>query len=332
MTNIIKKGSLLQNKINNKFMAFYIVSLKSVGSFLIGTIFFLLGQWNSFQDFLVKPSIIILIGSFLITLSLLLINNVFDRTLDIFSRKPEMIIYTTFSVKNMLIISLILSLISLILFYFINFHIFIIGFLIISLGFLYSIPPIRIKTHPPFDVITNSLIVGMLPFFLGSSIIEKNLSIKSINIGIIWLLFLMSYIIIFTSLDIKTDRKFGIITFGTKLGLNHSIIIAIILYFISLFLSFFLLGLVLPTTISILGCLPFFLPLYKNNSKYLFFLPMISLYFWAAIILLFFLIVTNSIIIIFIIFFIITYYFFYWLYFKFFVPIYQKNKYSFDSQ
>lgn len=286
--------------LRHKFIA-YILSFKILG-WITGMVFFLIGEWYAVQNFLLTSSIMVLFGSLCIAFSSALINNIFDKTLDIFSRRPEkMMIFQYISSKEMMINGFILSLIGLVIFLFIDLTVFIIGLVIMILSLLYSAPPVKLKIHPPFDCITNALILGPLPFFLGWSTTKKIFTMTSIFYGIDSFLFILAFILIYTSLDIETDKKFGITTSCTKIGFTKSKILAIILFIISIIFAVFLLNLKTPFTLSILVTFPFFLLIlkkthhYQSDFAFVGYIIFIEYLIWMVIILFFLLISTLSI-------------------------------------
>jgi 4-hydroxybenzoate polyprenyltransferase len=284
------------NLIKNKIFA-YAISFKSLG-WLTGTTFFFLGSWYSVEYFPFYQSILAIFGGAFIAFSSSLINNVFDKKLDIFSKKQYVIIHKYIESKEMLIISSILTIIGLIFLWLININCFIIGFITVFFGLIYSIPPIRLKSKPPLDCIINTLILGPLPFFLGWSITEKPITITAYIFGFIIYLFIQNYVLLYTNLDIYTDKEFGIGTTCTKLGFNGSIIAAIITFFISLIFSIIYFGLYSIFTISVIAISPFFLAaiIKINNIKFRTNATNLSIFFWMTFIYLVLTFLTKSII------------------------------------
>ena len=109
--NVTKFNTLL--KIRNKIIS-YILAFKFLGV-LSGISFFLLGEWSSLNYFSISTSILAICGLTCIAFSAALFNNFFDKKIDIFSRKPSMLVLRYISPKEMLCGSFVLILIGLVL-------------------------------------------------------------------------------------------------------------------------------------------------------------------------------------------------------------------------
>lgn len=256
------------SSIKNKFISFLLSCRLSLWFF--GSVFFLLGEWYSIQKFSVLPSALSLIALCGIYSAGAMLNNTYDKKFDVFARKPIVRIFIYVEPKEMIWASFFLIIFSLIILIFINLQVFLLGLIITIFGIIYSVPPIRLKTKPPLDAISNVMIFT-LPFFMGwtvsDNLIQQESYIYALIIGLIILYIFFSY----TSIDIEVDREFNIVTSCTKLGRFYSLLIALITYIIALVLSLFLLGLNNILTISIIVCLPFALISLKihKNRKYL---------------------------------------------------------------
>ena len=251
MKNENNKSKFLM--IKNKFFS-YITSARFSGWLLI-SVFFLLGEWYSAEKILLYSTIIALFGFGAIFSAGFMINNLSDMKVDIFAGKPFVKAFKYVSPKEMLFTATILSIIGLIILWYININQFLVGLSIVIIGILYSVPPIRLKTRPPFDGICNAL--GVLPFFSGWMIVGNPINFLSIIYGLILGLAVLSYYFLYTSLDIKMDKELGIVTSCVKLGLNLSILTGISIFLISFLLSFIYLGIPSIITISFIICLPF---------------------------------------------------------------------------
>lgn len=253
--------------IKKKILA-YIMAARLSG-WLLSSVFFLLGTWYSIGRFPLFLSIIALLGLGGIFSAGFMINNVFDIKLDLFAKKPFVKPFKYISPKEMLFTSSILFAIGLIILWYINIQVFTLGLFIVILGILYSTPPIRLKTVPPFDSILNAL--GALPFFIGWMIIGSPLTTESLIFVLILGLAHLSYHLLYTTLDIESDKDLGIETSCTKLGLDWSIIVGNIIFLITLGLALYFHGISDIISISFLICLPFVFLTYKvrKNRKLL---------------------------------------------------------------
>lgn len=230
-----KKKASKPRYIINKFLAYLFASRIFTITVLIA--FFLLGEWYSSRSIPLYPSVQIVF--FLICFQIVhgLTNMVFDKTLDIFSRKALVYVFKYISTTEMLISSAIFLIIGLAVLWFINFTIFVVGLILMLITIIYAAPPIRLKTKPPFDTITNALEFGTLPFILGwlatGGQLTSTLCIYSIIMGLppITCYYLVSW------QDIKTDSEFGINNSCTKLGHDSTIYASVIIWIIAMILS-----------------------------------------------------------------------------------------------
>jgi len=261
-----------KSKINilmNKLIS-YIKSFR-IHFWFLTSVFFLLGEWYSIKNFPVFSNIIILIALFGIFSAGSLINNVFDKKIDIFARKPNVKVFKYISTKEMLIASAFLSCISLMLLYFfINIHIFLLGFLIVVIGIFYSIPPIRLKTKPPFDCLMNAL-GGSTPFIMGWTITLNSLSFESAVYFLTLFLIILHIFFFFTTTDIEMDKEMGIRTSCNIIGLKNSLLFGTIIYIFDLFIAIYFFGITDLLAISLLAYIPLIILalVYRNNRKIL---------------------------------------------------------------
>ena len=234
-----------------KKISMYLLAFKPLG-WITGISFFLLGEWLAIRNFPLYPSVILIIGSALIAFSGSLLNNIFDKSLDVFSRKPTILIFKYIKEKEMKINSIILLILGLILFLLVNYKVFLIGVFIGILSIIYSAPPLRLKTKPPFDSIINSLILGPLPFLLGWIASNRNIDLNTLIYTLIFYVFIKAFVLIYTVTDVKNDREYGIETTCTKIGIKTSLYLAVILFTVSLIASIYIFGLKSEFTISML--------------------------------------------------------------------------------
>jgi len=253
--------------IKNKFSS-YIKASRFSGWLLI-SVFFLLGMWFSTGEIYLYLTIIALIGFGIIFSAGFMINNVYDLEVDTFAGKPFVKVFKYISPREMLFAASILSIIGLAVLWYINLNVFLIGLAIVIIGILYSVPPIRLKTIPPFDGICNAL--GVLPFFAGWMITGNILTFESIIYSLILGLAVLSYYFLYTSLDIKMDEELGIVTSCVKLGVGLSIVTGVIIFLITLSLSIIYLGFFSIITISFIVSLPFVIltVIIQKNRKFL---------------------------------------------------------------
>lgn len=101
---------------------------------------------------------------------------------------------------------------------------------IILISYIYSAPPIRLKTRPPLDSLANAGYVlgpAMLGFSYGGSII-------SMPPQVFWIAGFVASIHAFSTLtDYETDKKIGDTTFAIEYG-KHTAILAPIAFILTL--------------------------------------------------------------------------------------------------
>ncbi len=219
---------------------------------------FLLGEWFSIGKFPLYTSIITLIAIGCLQSAGSWLNFVFDRELDKLAG-DDISFFDYISPQEMALSSFILSIIGLVIMVYIGLTMLLLGLLIFMFWVLYVTPPVRLKTRPPFDSIFNAFVFALLPFWMGWTITDQLLTPLAIIYGLTFGLIVVSYYILLSSLDIETDKKYGIETSCTKLGFKGSINMSIILYLLSLLLALYLFGMDSFVTISFLICLPLFL-------------------------------------------------------------------------
>ncbi len=214
---------------------------------------------TSLQDFL-NPQFFVYVLFFLIPANIFLygVNDLYDGDTDQFNQKKG-------AQEQLLVVSQIVKLrITLLVITMVNVGVLItassvlVAFLLCLFYFLsyfYSAPPLRFKAHPGIDFISN-LLYG-LPGFIGYVQVVGHLPPWPIIIGVCcwtWAMHLFSAVP-----DISSDAKAGLSTTAVVLGVRQSLVLCLLLWFISVLV----LWLYLP--ISILGFMVLvylFIPLY----------------------------------------------------------------------
>jgi 4-hydroxybenzoate polyprenyltransferase len=255
--------------LKNKFIS-YFKSFRLSCWFLV-SVFFLLGEWYSIQEFPFFQTLIVLLSLLGIFSAGSLINVVFDKKLDIFARKPIVRVFQYISAKEMLVVSVFLSVIPLLfLYFFINVEVFLLGLLIVIIGVFYSTPPIRLKTKPPFDCLMNAL-GGSVPFFMGWMILLNPLTFGSMIYFLILFLIISHIFFFYTTIDIQRDKELGIRTSCNIIGLKNSLILGAIIYITDLVIAICFFGIADLLVISLLTYIPLIALafVYRNNRKLL---------------------------------------------------------------
>jgi 4-hydroxybenzoate polyprenyltransferase len=260
-----KQSTLI--KIRKK--AYYYLERSRPGGWIVNIILILLGQWYSLGKFPLFETFLAFVAIIGITSVGSWINFIFDRKLDDFAGKDVSFFNKDISPKEMSIISLIVNIICLFLLFYINIYVFLIGLLISILFLLYSTPQINLKTIPPFDIIVNSLVFGTLPFFIGWMIHLKFLNKYAIIYGLVIGLFIIVYYLLISSFDIEKDKKYGIKTSCTVLGLKNCINASLIIFFITLLITIFIFGISSILSIAFLTITPFmiYFKFIKNENS-----------------------------------------------------------------
>jgi len=289
--------------IKRKFLA-YLVAAR-IPTIIITIAFFLLGEWYAIKNILINQAILMIIFLILVQFILGLTNFTFDKKIDIFARKHTIWVFKYISSKEMLISSLIFSLIGLsILWYYFDLVVLLTGVILIIITVFYSLPPIRFKTKPPMDSISNMLFMGSLPFILGWLSTGVKLNYDTIVFGLIMGIPVIAHYLILSCQDIKTDEEFGIKTSSVMLGYNWSINISLFLWIVLIVISIFTFRFDI-STISFLIVLPILTLMwikyritndYKLRQKNINFLLTISTLLWLSFIYLYLLFLTTSII------------------------------------
>jgi len=257
------------------------IKASRIDGWYIAIIFFILGEWYAISDFPTFITLTGLLGLIGIFSTVFWINYVYDKEIDIKAGK-DLSFFNYISTKEMIITSFVVFIIcSVILLVFVNFLSFLIGLSLFIVGIFYSVPPIRLKIRPPWDIITNG--VGeALAFLLGWSVTGLALNFISIIGAIIIGLAVASHYLFYTSFDIETDKECKVRTSCTILGFSKSMSMGIIIFFSALLLSVIYLNFSV-ITIAFLISIPMILALKiaKNQNVILFLVGGIFL-FWAG--------------------------------------------------
>jgi len=260
----------MKNKKSIPKKILYYIKASRVDGWYVAIIFFLIGEWYAITDFPIKITLIGLISLIGIMSTGFWINYVYDRDIDKIAGK-NLSFFDYISPKEMLVASFIVFIFcSFILYYFVNFLSFLIGLLTFLIGLVYSMPPFRLKSRPPFDVIANGLGFGFA-FLLGWTVSGLKLDLTAYIGLIIISLAVCSHYLFYTCFDIETDKKCKVNTTCTKIGMNNSLSAGIIVFILALSISYYFLELTV-LTLGFLICLPllFSLKATKNIDYILF--------------------------------------------------------------
>ena len=279
--------------IKNKIYEY--IRTSRLSAWMTAAVFFLLGQWYISETIPFYHTILALLALGGILSATSWINFVYDKELDT-SAGQDVSFFRYLSPKEMLIVSTVISIISLSLLLYLGVLLFLVGLLIVLVGILYSAPPLRLKTHPPLDCISNALEFGTLPALMG--IVSFKYFSFDISVAILLIiagLIVTSYYLFIDILDIETDKKFGIKTTITMLGKNWTIYLGLIKIFIALTLSIVFFELISIISISLIITLPIILIMLikKDNDVIAKILSLISLV-WTESVLIYLYILSRS--------------------------------------
>lgn len=104
------------------------------------------------------------------------------------------------------------------------------------IGWIYSVPPIRLKSRPIFDLLANAIGYGTIAFSLGW-LAETRFSIHTLLNSLPYLLCVGSTFITTTLPDIKGDRANNDITTGVFLGIKRTCFLSAILLVLAVIVS-----------------------------------------------------------------------------------------------
>jgi 4-hydroxybenzoate polyprenyltransferase len=225
----------IEKNLKKKFLA-YLISARTP-TYITVSVFFLLGEWIASKSFPFYHTIIVLVFLLCVQFVNGLTNMAFDKKLDIFARKNIMWVFSYISSKEMLFSSAVFSVIGLIILYPLGFNVILMGLFLIALTILYAAPPFRFKTKPPLDTIVNMHLFATVPFYIGWLTTANILDLNSVLYGLVLGLSSITYYLLFSWQDIKTDSNFGINTTCTKLGYKWTIYVSLIIWIVLIFLS-----------------------------------------------------------------------------------------------
>jgi len=249
-----------------KTKIFEYIKTSRLSSWMVAGVFLLLGAWYSSKTIPFFSSVITLFSLGTILSSASWINFVFDKELDTHAGE-DIGFFNYIFPREMLIVSTIFSISGLIMLFCINYFAFYVGLMIVLISIFYSCPPVRLKIHPPFDSFANALLFGTLPVLLGFTLSGNYFLTQEILVLLLLSgLIVGCYYILIDIFDIESDREYGIRTSCTILGLRRAINIALILFILSIAISFFSLEFFLPISIPLLSCLPFFILIKIKND------------------------------------------------------------------
>jgi 4-hydroxybenzoate polyprenyltransferase len=287
----------------NKFgmKLYYFLKAARFELLIITVAFFLLGEWLSVEKIPLFQTIIGLLSLSGLMSSGSYINHIFDKNLDQAAGKKKIGLidfWDYISIRELSLVTFVLIFISLFILFLINIYTFFMGLLIIFSIIFYSVPPLRCKGRAPFDLVMLALEFSTLPFFLGW-LTNGFISNMFFVYGFIFGLVIISVHLLFDVIiiDVDEEKKYGLKSSCVILGYNNSVNIGIILFFLSLFLSIFFVGIDSFITISILICSPFFFfsKIYTKPAQ-IGLLISISVFLWEQAIFLFLFILSKSII------------------------------------
>lgn len=231
--------------------------------------FMFLGIWYAVGYFPVYSTLILIFFIAMVQFTHLT-NMVFDKKLDIFARKHTIWVFKYISSEEMSLMSVLSFFIGIFVLLFINISVFLFGFILMALTVLYSLPPIRFKTKPPMDSISNMLILGTFPFFVGWLSTDTLFDLNALIYGLVFGLPVITYYLIISWQDIKTDKEFGIKTTCTALGYDLTIYASLIIWFVLILLSLYLFYIDVSTIsfIIVFPILIYMLIKYNKQSEY----------------------------------------------------------------
>lgn len=253
-------------KITKKIIEY--IRTSRLSAWMTATIFFLIGLWYSTKEIPIYPTIITIISLGGLQAAASWINFVCDKDLDK-NAGVDIGFFEYISVKEMLITSAIITLISLLILLYQNILMAIFGILLIIVGIIYSAPPLRLKIHPPFDSLANSLEFAVLPLILGFVTNGKiKISNELMILCIISALIVTCYYILVDIFDIETDKSYGIKTTSAILGFKKSIYFGVMILFIALSISLLSFGFFSLISISLIMSTPIvFLIIIWNDRR-----------------------------------------------------------------
>lgn len=227
---IIKSKELI--KLSRPRFWFYLA-----GPFMVG---FVAGA-DALSDFDIHFFILLFYFIFIANIMLYGVNDLADESIDILNAKKEnkeirVDANNRNFVKNAVLVSLSLSFLV---FLFLSKGNYLLMCLFLFLSIFYSLPPLRFKTVPFLDFLSNALYV--IPGFIAYYEVTRSApSIIFIIAPILW----ASAMHLFSAiLDIEPDKEAGIITSAVYLGIKKSLILCLVLWlsaFVLVYMTSFL--------------------------------------------------------------------------------------------
>ena len=104
---------------------------------------------------------------------------------------------------------------------------------VLVLGWAYSVPPLRLKTRPGWDVAVNAVVVGVVSPAAGWSITEAPWDFPW-QFGLIGLLFAAALYVPTTVTDLAADAEAGYTTFAVRFGARGAYAIGLCLWGLAL--------------------------------------------------------------------------------------------------
>lgn len=227
---IIKSKELI--KLSRPRFWFYLA-----GPFMVG---FVAGA-DALSDFDINFFVLLFYFIFIANIMLYGVNDLADESIDILNAKKEnkeirVDANNRNFVKNAVLVSLFLSFLV---FLFLSKGNYLLMCLFLFLSIFYSLPPLRFKTIPFLDFLSNALYV--IPGFI--AYYEVTRSVPSIIFIIAPILWASAMHLFSAILDIEPDKKAGIITSAVYLGIKKSLILCLVLWlsaFVLVYMNSFL--------------------------------------------------------------------------------------------
>ena len=151
------------------------------------------------------------------------INDCFDTKEDEYHQnKKKLLVGKDISFKKSLTFSLLIGALGLALSMFFGLRIFLFCFFTLSIGFLYSAPPLRLKSRPFLDLISHGLFAGALIFILPLLVFKSEFTQVYYLIALSIFYFSMILELRNHLEDYKSDEKAGLKTTVWFLGYRNS--------------------------------------------------------------------------------------------------------------
>lgn len=192
------------------------------------------------NHFLPSQEILIYFSAFTLVMgAVYILNQIFDRETDKQNDKLYFLSEGIISVKNAYIEIFILLLISLSFSFFMNFEGIILLILLTVLGIFYSVPPIKLKARPIFDLFANALAYGTISFLAGWNAVA-NFALEDLIFSIPSFFCAGAVFLNTTFLDYEGDKKTNQITSAVFFGKTKILLFALFLLILGIVSAFFL--------------------------------------------------------------------------------------------